>query len=77
LERTDQNILVGDIVAPPGVTILEDPEGVVISLAAARILEEEEEEEELELEAPEADGVEVVAKGKAARDEDEGAEGNG
>jgi large subunit ribosomal protein L25 len=74
LERTDQNILVGDIPLPEGVTVLDDPQTVVISLAAARA--EEEEEEELPLEALEAEDVEVLAKGLAARglEGEEGAE---
>lgn len=75
LERTDQNILVGDIPVPPGVDVLEDPDMVLFSLAAARPEEEEEEEEEL-FEFLEPEEVEVVVKGKAARDmeEDEEAE---
>jgi len=74
LRRTDQNILVGDIHVPEGVTVLDDLETVVISLAAARA--EEEEEEELELEALEGEEVEVLAKGLAARGL-EGEEGAG
>jgi len=62
LERTDQNILVSDMVVPPGVEILEDPETVLITLAFARVAVEEE-----EAALPEAEEVEVVAKGKAAR----------
>jgi len=65
LERTDQNITVGDIASPQGVEILDGPETVIISLAVARA--EEEEEEEVEVEAPEAEDVEVVAKGRAAK----------
>jgi len=74
LETTDQNVLVGDISVPEGVELLDDLEGVVISLAAARELVEEE-EEALELEAPEAGEVEVMAKGKEAQEgEGEGAD---
>ncbi|MDH7484998.1 MAG: 50S ribosomal protein L25 [Anaerolineae bacterium] len=61
LERTDQNILVSDLTLPPGVEILEDPETVLVSLAAARVAVEE------EAVVPEAEEVEVVAKGKAAK----------
>lgn len=71
LERTDQNVCISDIVCPPGVDILEDPEAVIISLAVSRAALVEEEEEEVEIAAPEAEGVEVVAKGKAARGEEE------
>ena len=72
LKHTDQNILVGDIPVPDGVEILDDLDGVVISLAAAR--EEVEEEEEIfDMEAPESGEVEVVAKGKLAQ----GLEGEG
>ena len=67
LERADQNILVSDLVPPPGVEILEDPEAVLISLAAARAVLEEEEEEEMEAIVPGMEDVEVVARGKAAR----------
>ena len=66
LERTDQNITVGDIASPQGVEILDGPETVIISLAVARMLEEEE-EEEVEIAAPEPEDVEVVAKGRAAK----------
>jgi hypothetical protein len=66
LERTDQNITVGDIASPQGVEILDAPETVIISMAVARLLEEEEEEEE-EIAAPEPEDVEVVAKGRAAK----------
>lgn len=61
LERADQNILVSDLVVPSGVEILEDPETVIVSLAAARVAVEE------EAVVPEAEEVEVVAKGKAAK----------
>ena len=72
LERTDQNILLGDLVVPEGVTILDDAETVLFSLAAARAIEEEEEEEEeLLYGAPEEEEVEVMAKGKAASEEGE------
>jgi large subunit ribosomal protein L25 len=72
LERTDQNILLSDLVVPEGVTILDDTETVLFSLAAARALEEEEEEEEeLLYGAPEEEEVEVMAKGKAASEDEE------
>jgi len=76
LENTDQNILVSDIAVPEGVEILDDPDGVVISLAAARE-EVEEEEDILDLEAPEQGEVEVAAKGKLAQEDGEGADGTG
>jgi len=71
LERTDQNILVGDLVAPEGVAILDDLSTALISLAAARAEEEEVEEEEALYGAPEQEEVEVLAKGKAAREDEE------
>lgn len=64
LERTDQNVTVGDIASPQGVEILDAPETVIISLAVARMLEEE---EEVEIAAPEPEDVEVVAKGRAVK----------
>jgi large subunit ribosomal protein L25 len=66
LERTDQNVTVGDIASPQGVEILDAPETVIISMAIARVLEEEE-EEEVEIAVPEPEDVEVVAKGRAAK----------
>ena len=71
LERSDQNIMVGDLVAPKDVTILDDADTVLFSLAAARAEEEEEEEDEALFGAPEQEEVEVVAKGKAAWEDEE------
>ena len=71
LERTDQNIMVGDLAVLEAVSILDDPDTVLISLAAARAEEEEVEEEEELYGAPEQEEVEVLAKGKAAREDEE------
>jgi large subunit ribosomal protein L25 len=51
LERMDDNILVSDLIVPPSVTILADPDEVVVSIVPSRMeVVEEEEEEEIELE---------------------------
>lgn len=64
LVSTDQHILVGDIPLPEAVELVSDPETAVISLVPARGAEEEAAEE---VAAAEAEEVEVVAKGKAAK----------
>ena len=71
LERTDQNIMVGDLVAPEFLAILEAPRTTLFSLAAARAEEEEVEEDEELFGALEEGEVEVMAKGKAAREGEE------
>lgn len=64
LETLDDNIVVGSLNVPSGVTILVDPEEVVASAVALRVLEEEVEEvEELEL---------VLGEEFVAPEEDEG-----
>lgn len=63
LERMDDNILVGDLPVPPGVTVLADPGDVVASVVPTRMAVEEEveveEAEELEL------GVEAEVEAEA------------
>jgi large subunit ribosomal protein L25 len=59
---TPEDVLhVSDLTAPPGVTILTDPETVIAKFEYAQLEEEEEEEE---VEAPDADEVEVITKGR-------------
>lgn len=62
IETPDDVITIADVVAPPGVTILADPETIVASFSYERAALEEEEEEEAY--APLADSVEVIGKGK-------------
>jgi large subunit ribosomal protein L25 len=69
LQTIDDELLVGDLVLPPGVRLLTDRKHVVFSVTLSRAGLEEEEEEEEEVVA--AEEVEVVAKGKAARGEEE------
>ena len=64
----DATIFVKDLTVPPGVEILNNPDEPVASLSGAR-----EEVEEMAA-APEMAEVEVVAKGKAAKGEEEPAE---
>jgi large subunit ribosomal protein L25 len=54
LETLDDNVLVRDLPVPPELTVLAEPEDVVVSLVAVRVLEEEEPEME-ELEAVEGE----------------------
>ena len=49
LEGMDDNILISDLSVPPGVTILADPDDVVVSIVLSRMAAAEE-EEEIELE---------------------------
>lgn len=44
LESIDDSILIGDLPVPAGVTILADPDEVVVSLVPPRVVEEEEAE---------------------------------
>jgi large subunit ribosomal protein L25 len=71
IETPEDMIYVGDLDIPEGVTVLNEPTTPVarFEYLQAEIEEEEEEEEDL-LFAPEADEVEVIAKGKP-EDEDE------
>lgn len=59
-------VFVKDIEVPEGVTVLNDPEGLVLHIAAVRSSEEEPAAEGEE----ESAEVEVVAKGKAAKEEE-------
>jgi large subunit ribosomal protein L25 len=68
LTEIGDSLLVGDLVAPDGVEILNDPEEVVVVIIA-QAAEEEEEEEELELE--EGLEPEMVERGKREEEEDE------
>ena len=58
-----ENARVSDLVAPEGVTILDDPESVVAAVLAPRLVVEE--EEELEEGAEEAEGEPGEAEGEA------------
>ncbi len=61
----DDQILVGDLVAPKGVTILADPELVIARFEYESLEEEEEVEEVFEDEfGATAEDVEVITKGK-------------
>jgi large subunit ribosomal protein L25 len=64
LESLDDSIFVGDLPIPPAVTVMADPQDIVISLVAPRLVREEEEEEEVleEADLEEAEAEEVVAE---------------
>jgi large subunit ribosomal protein L25 len=60
MESMDDNILVRDLSVPPGVTILADPDEVVVSVVASRMaLAEEAEAEEVEVPEDVAEEAEV------------------
>jgi large subunit ribosomal protein L25 len=67
LKTVDDELLVSDLVLPPGVRLLTDPKHVVFSVTLSRAGLEEEAAEEVVV----AEEVEVVAKGKAAKGEEE------
>lgn len=67
LQEIADQITVGQLSPPPGVTILTDPATLVARIQLPRAVVEEEEEEEEEF-IPSPDAVEVIGKGK---DEDE------
>lgn len=60
----DDAITVADLVAPQGVTILDDPETIVAVFSYERAAIEEGAEEDMDAFAPMADSVEVIGKGK-------------
>jgi large subunit ribosomal protein L25 len=72
IQTPEDMVYVSDLVAPEGVTILNDPEAIV---ARFEYLQEEIEEEEVEEEellfAPSVDEVEVIGKGKDEDEEEE------
>ncbi len=69
LATEDDVVMVKDLVVPPGVEILADPDQVVLGVSLARLEAEEEEEAE----EPEIGEVAVVAKGKAKAEAEEAA----
>jgi large subunit ribosomal protein L25 len=66
LETVDDDLLVSDLQLPAGVRLITDPNHIVFSVTVSRAAAEEEAEEE---KVP-AEEVEVVAKGKAAKEEE-------
>jgi large subunit ribosomal protein L25 len=68
LTEIGSGVYVKDVVPPPNVDILSDPEEVLV-VATAMAVEEEEVEEEL-LEGEEGEGPEVIGKGKEEDEED-------
>ena len=69
----DDMILVKDLPASEGVTVLADPEAVVARFEFIKEEEEEEEEEDL-IFASTDDEVEVIGRGKEDEEDEEGAE---
>lgn len=68
IKDLNDQILVEQLTIPEGVTILTDPETLVVRIQPILEVEEDEEEEE-EFYIPSADSVEVIGKGK--QDEDD------
>jgi large subunit ribosomal protein L25 len=73
LTEISSGVYVKDVVAPPNVEILDDPEEMIVVATAAAIEEEEEEEEVLEGEE-ELEEPEVIEKGKKEEEEEEQSE---
>lgn len=65
-----QHLEIGALEIPEGVTLLDEPEKVVVSVGHPRIVEEEVEEEEELLEA-ELEEPELIRRGKAAEEAEE------
>lgn len=70
IESPDHVITVSELTPPRGVTILTEPESAITSFEYFREEEEEEEAEET-LFGEESEEVEVIARGKAAEDEED------
>ncbi|MEM9336674.1 MAG: 50S ribosomal protein L25 [Patescibacteria group bacterium] len=68
MDAEDSQITVGDLTAPEGVKIDNDPADVVASVSAARDIEAE---EAAAAEAPDMDAIETEEKGKAEEGEGE------
>ena len=63
IEDVNDQIIVDQLDIPKGVTLLTDPDTLVVRIQVVHEIEEEEEEED-DLYAPSADSVEVIEKGK-------------
>ena len=68
LKTVDDELLAGDLMLPPGVRLMTEAKQVLFSVSLSRAAVEE---EEAAPEAVAAEEVEVVAKGKAAKGEEE------
>ena len=66
----NSSIFVSDLMLPEGIAVLSDPQEMVAQVIYEEVIEEEEEEEE-ELLFEEAPEVDVIARGKAAEEEEE------
>jgi large subunit ribosomal protein L25 len=69
IKHVSDHITVEQLTVPKGVTILTDPDILIVRIQPVRDVEAEEEEEVEEIYAPSADSVEVIGKGK--QDEDD------
>jgi large subunit ribosomal protein L25 len=69
LQTPEDSLYVRDLVVPPGVTVVDEPDHLIVSLAISRA--EAAEAEAAEAEAEEEAEVEVVARGKAKEEEEE------
>jgi large subunit ribosomal protein L25 len=70
LETVDDEVVARDLVLPAGVRLVTDPEQVIFAITISRATAEEEAAAEGAEEAS-ADTVEVIAKGKAAKAEED------
>lgn len=68
IDKISDQIIVEQLPIPEGVTLLTDPDALVVRIQPIQEIEEEEEEEE-DLYVPSADSVEVIEKGKQEEDD--------
>jgi large subunit ribosomal protein L25 len=70
LEELGDAIYVRDLAVPANVTMLTEPDEMIVLVTGREITEEELEEEEVELEDVEGEEPEVIEKGKREEEED-------
>ena len=73
LSEIGDSILVGDLIIPDGIQVMNDPDDVVV-VVIAQAAEEVEEVEEEEVELEEGAEPEVLERGKGEEEEEEPAE---
>ena len=69
IKRIADHITVEQLTLPKGVTVLTDPDTLVVRIQPIHEIEEEEEEEEDDTYTPSADSVEVIGRGKSDEDD--------
>lgn len=69
IRRTSDHITVAQLAVPKGVTVLNEPDVLVVRIQSVRGTEDVEEEDLDDTYAPSADSVEVIGKGKQDADD--------